>query len=145
MINERKAFEKLTNLDKEIDKLTKQESMDSNVVLEYKITSAESKDPTTNWYWVTLSIIPKGDFNLENIEKVVYLLHPSFSPNKIVVDTPQSGFALQFQSWGGFHAVAIIVYKNKTLSQLIRYLPIGENNPNSPQYGRQSFSSSSYD
>lgn len=123
MITEREAFERLNKLDGEIEYAKSREHTDGKVKFDYSIALAE-KQPDRSWYWVKLKIIPIA-CKLDDIEKVVYLLHPTFNPNKIAATDYKNGFEIDFKSYGAFHAMAIVVYKNKETSQLIQFLPIG--------------------
>jgi len=119
------ASEKLKKLDDEITKLVEEETVDPRVKFTYQIDKSYRVDSSgTKWYTVTLSISPKENFDLNNIEKVVYLLHPTFEPNVVTVDS-KTNFSLKLESWGDFNAMAVIIFKDKSELKLVKYLPIG--------------------
>ena len=121
MISDKDALEKLKELDSEIIKLKSKD--DPRIAFGYDIK------PLENDVWsVTLVVNPKSGFNINEVEKVVYVLHPTFKPNNIIaVDNPRNYFTLELQSWGAFHAMAIVVFKDKEKNppvELTRWLPI---------------------
>lgn len=120
MASEEEMLHRLRELDDAISSLTTTETMDSRVSFDYDITLSKP-----GWYKVRLYIRPKGGFNLNQIDKVIYYLHPTFRPSKIAVKNPNNQFALELESWGDFHAAAVIVFLSGELVRLIRYLPIG--------------------
>lgn len=126
------AYTRLKALDEEISRLTTEEITDSRVGFEYSIRTAERKGR----YRVKLFIEPRGTFSLNEVDRVIYLLHPSFNPSKVAVKNPQTKFALELDSWGDFHAMAVVVFKSGEAVKLIRYLPIGigRNQMNRPAF-----------
>jgi hypothetical protein len=120
---------KLLELDRNLKRLNQEEkTIDSRVSFDYTISPTPRIDSAGNrWYKVKLFITPKPGYDLHNIEKVVYVLHPTFNPPKVARSNPDNQFALEFESWGSFHAMAIIKIKNSNdVLQLIQYLPIGQ-------------------
>lgn len=122
------ALRRLQELDQEASRLTAEETTDPRVTFEYEIGNRPARvDPDgTAWYRVRLFLTPKGSFDLRKIEKVVYVLHPTFQPSRVAVSNPDNRFAVEIESWGDFHAMAIIVFRDtgEQKSQ-IKYLPIG--------------------
>ena len=116
------ALEKLEALDSEITRLKAKDQNDPRVSFGYDIK------PLKDDYWlVRLYVKPKGDFDINEVEKVVYVLHPTFNPNIIAKDNASNFFSLELQSWGAFHAMAIIAFKDKKKNppvELTRWLPI---------------------
>lgn len=133
MSSEEEMFHRLRELDDAISSLTENETIDSRVSFEYAIT------PSTKpkWYKVRLYIQAKEGFDLSQIDRVVYILHPTFNPSKVAVKNPQNNFALELESWGDFHAMAVIVFKSGEVLKLVRYLPIGVDNNNAPESSYQ--------
>lgn len=127
-MDEKEALDKLTELDEEIIKLKLQDKSDSRVIFGYSI-----KPLKTDLWLVDLFVTPKPGFNLDDVKKVIYVLHPTFHPNKIAKISSKDSFHLQLQSWGDFHAMTVVVFKDPNLkpAQLIRWLPIGV--PSEPQ------------
>lgn len=128
MTSEREALERLKKLDLDLEKTLSQEDSDGKVKFDNSIAFAE-KRVDRSWYWVKLRVKALA-CKLDDIEKVVYLLHPTFNPNKIVSYDYKSGFEIGFQSYGAFHAMALVIYKDKTTSKLIQFLPIGTTDKN---------------
>lgn len=121
----KEALNKLKMLDDEIAKLTEVDTPDPRVEFAYQISDAYTTEMLSDkWYNVKLFIKPKQGFDMKNVEKVVFLLHPTFEPNVIVVDE-KSNFTLNLESWGDFHAMAVVIFKDKSETRLIQYLPIG--------------------
>jgi transcription initiation factor IIF auxiliary subunit len=119
----------LNELDDEVKSLRRGSNSDNRVVFRYKILSHKKDDTGTDWYRVDLFIEPQPGFDLAEVEKVVYVLHETFKPENIIaVKNPANGFLLRIDSWGDFHAVAVVVYNKLKgdVSNLIQYLPIGK-------------------
>ena len=95
----------------------------------YSIGTPETDRDGVKWYPVQLWISPLLGFSINKIEKVVYLLHPTFSPSQVAVNNVKDNFTLRFKSYGDFHAMAVLVLKPiegiRETIKLIRYLPIG--------------------
>lgn len=122
MFDENRALKQLEDLDNEIIDITQKQASDSKVSFEYFI---KRLGPTDKYWQVILSIKSVRGFDLNKIDKVIYLLHPTFDPNKIAVSDSSDGFRLEIMAWGDFHAMAIVVYKDGAISQLVQFLPIG--------------------
>jgi hypothetical protein len=102
--------------------------IDSRVSFEYQMTPQPSKiDSKGNkWHIFTLFISPKRKFDLNNIEKVVYLLPSSFDPQNVASINAQAQFAIELEALGGFYVMAVIMFKNKRERlKLMQYLPKG--------------------
>jgi hypothetical protein len=105
-----------------------EETTDSRVSFEYQITPQPSKiDSKGNkWYIFRLLISAKGKFNLNNIEKVVYLLPSSFDPQNVASKNPRVQFAIELEATGGFYVMAIVMLRiNNERIKLRKYLPKG--------------------
>jgi len=103
--------------------------IDSRVSFEYHVTPDPIKiDGSGNkWYKFKLLIAPKDEFDLKNIEKVVYLLPSTFDPQNIASTDFQKNFAIELDSLGGFYVQAIILFtNNKEKLKLTQYLPTGK-------------------
>ena len=118
MIDEKEALNELHDLDYKIKTLSEKQTSDSMVKLESTITQLG----TSNDYKISLYLEPINQFDLKNIEKVIYVLHPTFEPNKIAVSNTNEKFNLDIMAWGSFHVMAIVVYRNGEVSKLIKLL-----------------------
>ena len=127
-MDENEVYDKLTQLDEEIVKLKGKDHYDPRIAFGYTI-----KPLKPSLWLVDLFVTPKPGFNIDDVKKVIYVLHPTFNPNKIAKVNSKDFFHLQLQSWGDFHAMAVVVFKNPKVQpvQLIRWLPIGV--PSEPQ------------
>ena len=118
---------RLRELDEDVSRLREEETVDPRVSFDSDIGRVPTRtDPDgTRWFSVRLFIQPKRGFDLHSIERVVYVLHPTFSPSQVAVLDPQNGFALEIESWGDFHAMAQVHFKAGETRTLVQYLPIG--------------------
>jgi len=126
----KEMYKRLKELDNNLSKLTKDETIDSRVSFEYEIKQSRKDDKGILWYPIKLFISPKAGYDLHNIQKVIYLLHPTFNPSKVAISNVESQFALEFESWGDFYAMAIIMFNTKDTLKLIKYLPVGKDQAN---------------
>jgi hypothetical protein len=104
------------------------ENTDPRVSVEYIIDSKPIKRDSNNneWYRFKLFINPKSEFELKNIEKVVYLLPSTFDPPNIASIDFKKNFEIELDSQGGFLIQAVILFRDKEILKLTRYLPIGK-------------------
>ena len=129
----RELYQRLEKLDAEMSKLKTEESFDPRVSFEYKIGRPKPDREGTLWYPVELSISPKAGFDINKIQKVIYILHPTFTPSRIAVSNVKEQFALRLKCFGVFHAMAVVVLEpvngHSEIVKLIRFLPVGLSPP----------------
>jgi hypothetical protein len=62
---------------------------------------------------------------LARVQKVTWILHPSFQPNLVTVTSPEDGFRFAFRSWAEFMLYAdVYVEGSETPVRLSRYLTL---------------------
>jgi len=72
-----------------------------------------------------LFITPIGNFDLNKIKKVIYLLHHTFPERAPESSDPSINFSINLRCWGDFYAMAIIIFKEeKKPLKLIKWLPL---------------------
>ena len=118
MIDEKEALNELRDLDYRIKTLSEKQTSDSRVKLESVITQLGTRKD----YKISLYLESINQFDLKNIKKVIYVLHPTFEPNKIAISSPKEKFNLDIMAWGSFHVMAIVVYHTGEVSKLIKLL-----------------------
>ena len=119
MINEKIAIKEIEDLDTQVKFLTRQDTENEYVEFLYTVKIPPEEEKPSN---VTLFLKSKNDFDLNDIEKVVYLFKSDFDPNKIAMSNPDKGFQLQIEAFGNFHVIAIVVLKNGDNFQLIQWI-----------------------
>ncbi len=89
---------------------------DQNFTISYTVQTLKKKK--LPWLFkksITHSLkvyISEVDKELSEIEKVTYLLHPTFKNREIVVNNSDSNFGLGLRVWGEFEITASILLKN---------------------------------
>ncbi len=75
-----------------------------------------------NDYWHWWSWIAGSDADLDRIDKVVWLLHPSFAQSRCVADDRATNFRLDASGWGTFLLRAQVQLKDGSQQSLRRNL-----------------------
>lgn len=83
------------------------------------------------WEW-ELFLDSDNPKELDNVEKVKYILHPTFPDPIRMVKNPSEGFRLKTNGWGTFKTQAFVYFKDGKKKKLVHNLdlqydpPIGE-------------------
>jgi hypothetical protein len=72
--------------------------------------------------WYDWSIYLVAEDNVMNqIENVVYIIHPTFLQNEKTIYDPKDGFKLDATGWGEFEITANISFKDKEIDMITKY------------------------
>jgi hypothetical protein len=72
--------------------------------------------------WYDWSVYLVAEDNVMNqIENVVYILHPTFLQNEKTIYDPKDGFKLDATGWGEFEITANIGFKDKKIDMITKY------------------------
>ena len=91
----------------------------------------DSKYLEEDWWrwWIYLDA---DDAALDEVEQVIYILHPTFSPPFVTVKSRENAFKFTTEGWGVFTIYATVHLKNgevlKLEHELELYYPGGEQN-----------------
>ncbi len=88
-----------------------------------KIKKIDSKG--NKFYLFTLFISGKSKSDLNDIQKVVYLLPPSFDPPNVASEDREAEFSIQLEALGGFYVMAVILKNTGEKLKFNQYLPKG--------------------
>ena len=129
----RELYQRLEKLDLKCRNL-KQRNHYPRVSFEYKIGRPKPDREGTLWYPVELSISPKAGFDINKIQKVIYILHPTFTPSRYCRFECQGTICFKIEVlWklscdGG--CCLEPVNGHSEIVKLIRILPVGLSTPN---------------
>ncbi len=68
------------------------------------------------WEWSVFIEAPQNE--LDQIERVEYLLHPTFRNNRVVIDTRDNNFKLTRRGWGTFTIKVTLFHTNGQTTEL---------------------------
>jgi len=117
--------------DKKVPK-TKRSSTDFNSAQKEALTLVHTSSfwkikKEKAYYRVFVNIDSSDQRGLDDIEKVIYLLHPTFKNPRRVVQTRDDNFLLKTNCWGEFSLKAEVYLKNDKEPLLLeRYISIRE-------------------
>jgi transcription initiation factor IIF auxiliary subunit len=95
-----------------------------NTMENYSVAlSHEAKKIDNNTYFAKISLVASNE-TLLNIKKVVYYLHPTFTPSVITAESLKDKFAISFTGWGFFNLKAKVYFKDGKIQDLS--IPIDE-------------------
>jgi YEATS family len=77
-----------------------------------------------NDYWDWWAKIDGSNKELDNIDRVTWHLHPSFSSPIVISNTRENGFKLETRGWGTFELEAIVHLKTKVELKLTHELEL---------------------
>nr|WP_315393986.1 pYEATS domain-containing protein [uncultured Duganella sp.] len=80
------------------------------VAAEYRIAQSEEYVGKDRWKWSCW--IDAKEHDLDMIESVTWVLHPTFSPSRVIVKSRETSFRLDSGGWGTFMLVASLVLQD---------------------------------
>jgi prokaryotic YEATS domain len=83
-----------------------------NLMQQSEPTSRDLKKFRTD-IWLNTS-----EATLSKITNVTYYLHPTFTPDKVTIHTPENKFGLNFTNWGKFLLKAKVYFNDSTIKDL---------------------------
>lgn len=89
-----------------------------------KILQDSAAIDRSHWRWSVWLDAPSDE--LEQIEDVVWKLHPTFSPSEVRVNSRETGFRLKSEGWDEFEIQAEIHRTNRPAQSIRHWLRFGE-------------------
>ncbi len=109
-----------------IGRLTESEVYESTNIIKdtLYICHRTQKIPRRDNYRLQIYLDADAPSILDKVEKVTYILHPTFSPNEITRDDRENQFRLEIEAWGEFMLAAKVYLKGAPEKpvELKRYL-----------------------
>ena len=78
-----------------------------------RVADDRSNDSSSAWFLWTISVKSIPVSFMDNIESVIYYLHPTFSQNVIKSEDRESNFLLISRGWGELNIRVEIILKDK--------------------------------
>jgi transcription initiation factor IIF auxiliary subunit len=82
-----------------------------------------------NWWEWKAFLDDEGSGELDQVDFVEYVLHPTFHSTVRRVDNPEGGFVLKTAGWGVFELKAFVYLKNGEKKKLTHQLELSHDPP----------------